>query len=93
MVPYRFQQNALNEVTSKPSTNSTSCVNGRGNITKCVFRLRRDSTEYLVMFFSDILLFYLIPGWQRERLFIFSQLLYSAGHINCVRGCRHCRCL
>ena len=41
---------------------STICVNGKGNITKCVFRLRRDSTEYLVMFFSDILLFYLIPG-------------------------------
>ena len=27
----------------------------------CSFRLRRDSTEYLVMFFTDIILFYLIP--------------------------------
>lgn len=34
---------------------------GIGNITTCGFRLRRDSTEYLVMFFTDIVLFYVIP--------------------------------
>ena len=43
-------------------SSSTMCVIGTGEVTKCVFRLRRDSVEYLVMFFSDIFLFYLIPG-------------------------------
>jgi len=37
------------------------CVQGIGEITTCSFRLRRDSTEYLVMFFSDIILFYVVP--------------------------------
>lgn len=30
-------------------------------VATCGFRLRRDSTEYLVMFFTDIMLFYCIP--------------------------------
>lgn len=43
-------------------TNTTTiCVHGVGNITKCSFRLRRDSTEYLVLFFADLMLFYVYP--------------------------------
>ena len=44
---------------------STTCVRGTGNVTQCKFRLKRNSAEYLVMFFSDILLFYLIPARRR----------------------------
>ena len=36
------------------TTTTTICVDGVGNITKCSFRLRRDSTEYLVLFFADL---------------------------------------
>ena len=46
------------------------CVQGVGTVTTCKFRLRRDSTEYLVIFFTDIMLFYVIP-------LIISLLLYA----------------
>lgn len=39
----------------------TVCVQGVGEVTTCGFRLRRNSTEYLIMFFTDILLFYVLP--------------------------------
>lgn len=38
------------------------CVRGvEEPVATCGFRLRRDSTEYLVMFFTDLVLFYIIP--------------------------------
>lgn len=39
----------------------TVCVEGVGEVETCRFRLKRNSTEYLVMFFTDIMLFYVIP--------------------------------
>ena len=38
-----------------------SCIKGFGMVPKCDFRLNRDSTMYIAMFFTDITLFYLIP--------------------------------
>ncbi len=32
-----------------------------GEVETCSFRLKRNSTEYLIMFFCDLLLFYVIP--------------------------------
>ena len=39
-------------------------------VSHCSFRLNRNSTEYLVMFFTDIMLFYFIP-------LLISVVLYS----------------
>ena len=39
----------------------TKCVHGVGTIQTCKFRLKRNSTEYMVMFFMDIVLFYVVP--------------------------------
>ena len=47
--------------TANDDSLRTFCVIGTGTVTKCSFRLRRDSPEYLVMFFTDIVLFYLLP--------------------------------
>jgi thyrotropin-releasing hormone receptor len=52
------------------TTTRTLCVKDVGNITTCRFRLRRDSTEYLVMFFADMMIFYVIP-------LLLSVVLYS----------------
>ena len=43
---------------------------GIGNITTCSFRMDRASTEYLVIFFTDIVLFYVVP-------LLLSVVLYS----------------
>ena len=48
----------------------TVCIQGVGNITTCAFRLRRNSTEYLILFFTDIVLFYVVP-------LLLSVVLYS----------------
>ena len=46
------------------------CVIGAGNFTTCSFSLSRNSSEYLFMFFTDIMLFYLMP-------LLLSVVLYS----------------
>jgi hypothetical protein len=45
-------------------------VIGAGNFTTCSFSLSRNSSEYLIMFFTDIMLFYLMP-------LLLSVVLYS----------------
>ena len=49
-------------------------------VPKCDFRLRRDSTMYIVIFFTDITLFYLIPLAVSMVLYtlIAIMLLYTA---------------
>ena len=39
----------------------SKCVHGVGRIQTCKFRLQRNSKEYLIMFFLDIVFFYVVP--------------------------------
>ncbi|XP_023349197.1 thyrotropin-releasing hormone receptor isoform X2 [Eurytemora carolleeae] len=47
-----------------------SCIQGFGKISKCKWKMNRSSVYYKILFFSDIILFYVIP-------LVLTSILYS----------------